>query len=333
MGNTNEGLKLFNETGGIMTAAVSGNLISENNDDNVYCYNNEGTMNLTLNNNEITNSPVDTGVRIYNVSANSVFTGSITNNIITGNFTRGMYLRNAGGSFSATVQNNTINDNQIGGVHFNNEAGAATLVIEDNTISNNLGGGDIMYGVFVGQYADVNDTLDVTIAGNIIENNGTGVWFENSLGTFDASLSENRIANNSSDGVYVVNKEAGVLNAEFYGNNILNNANRGVWLYNYTGTMNSKFEYNTIAMNIGNGVLLDNLNEAFFYCDMGGGTFNSVGYNSIYANNGDGVDIVNNTDVILPAENNWWGFAPPNPARFEGLSDVDYDPWLTSNPN
>jgi hypothetical protein len=79
--------------------------------------------------------------------------------------------------------------------------------------------------------------------------------------------------------------------------------------------------------------LLDNLNEAFFYCDMGGGTFESVGYNSIYANNGDGVDIVNNTDVILPAENNWWGFAPPNPARFEGLSDVDYDPWLTSNPN
>jgi len=84
-------------------------------------------------------------------------------------------------------------------------------------------------------------------------------------------------------------------------------------------------------MNIGNGVRLDNLNEAFFYCDMGGGTFESVGYNSIYANNSDGVDVVNNTEVILPAENNWWGFAPPNPARFDG--DVDYDPWLTSNPN
>jgi len=331
MGNANEGLKLFNEAGGAMTATVSGNLISENMDDNVYCYNNEGMMNLTLNNNDITDSPVDTGVRINNLSADSVFSGSITNNRITGNFSRGVYLNNAGGIFSATVQNNTINDNQIGGVHFDTEAGTSTLVIEDNVISNNISDADIMYGIYVSQSEDVNSTLDMTITGNVIENNGKGIWFENSVGTLNALLSENRIANNSSEGVYLVNQGTGELYAEFYGNNIIENANTGVWLYNVAGTMDTKFEYNTIAMNTDNGIQMDSLNEAFFYCDLGGGTLLSAGYNSIYANNSDGVDIDNNTDLLLPAKNNWWGFAPPNPARFEG--SVNYEPWLTSNPN
>jgi hypothetical protein len=333
MGNTGEGLKLFNELGGTMTATVSGNLITENNDDNVYCYNNEGIMNLTMNDNDITDSLVDTGVRIHNLSADSVFSGSFTNNRITGNYTRGLYFNNAGGSFMATVQNNILSENEIGGVHFDTEAGASTLVIEDNIISNNLCDGDLMYGIFVNQLGDVNSTLDVTIRGNVIENNGRGIWFKNSLGTFDALIIENRIANNNSEGVYILNQDAGELYAEFYGNNIIENSGRGVWLYNNSGTMNSKFEYNTIAMNINNGIQLDNFNEAFFYCDMGGGTLESFGYNSIYANNGDGVDVVNNTDVILPAANNWWGFAPPNPARFDGTGGVDYDPWLTSNPN
>ena len=331
-GNTKEGLTLFNETGGTMNAAVSGNLISENNDDNVYCYNKEGVMNLILNNNVISNSPVDTGVRIHNISVNSIFSGTITNNSITGNFTRGIYLYNTGDSFSATVQNNTLSDNHIGGLDFRTEAGASNLVVVDNTISGNLGDVDIMYGIYVGQYADANNTLEVTIKDNMIASNGlNGVWLDNSLGTFDALLSGNMIVNNQSDGVYIVNQEDGFLNAEFYDNDIISNFKRGVWLSNISGTMNTKFEYNTIAMNLDNGIDLDNLNESPFYCDMGGGSFGSAGYNSIYANIDDGVDIDNNTDVDLPAQNNWWGFAPPNPARFEG--SVDYSSWLISNPN
>ena len=332
-GNTNEGLRLFNYTGGTITTTVQNNLISENQDDNIYCYNNASTMNLVMNNNNILNSPIDLGVRIYNISNGSVFSGNITNNTISGNINQGLYMYNTGSAFEVTARNNTITGNQAGGIDYDTDAGTSTLTIENNIISNNIGGAssnDI--GISINQDTDPNSTLTLTLNNNVVADNGyTGIRLDNADGgSFDASLTGNTVNNNGTDGVYVINQTTGILTAEFSDNTIIQNSARGLWLYNNTGTMNSKLENNTIAMNTSDGLELDNINSGIFDFDLGGGTLSSAGLNSIFANIS-GYDIDNDTGVSISAENNWWGTVSPNPARFAGT--VDFDPWLTSDPN
>jgi len=322
-GNTNEGLRIYNYTGSIVTATVRNNLISESQDDNIYCYNNASTLNLTLNSNDIVNSTIDAGARISNISDGAVLSANITGNRITGNIDQGLYLNNTGSSYSLTIQNNIITGNQ---------AGATTLTIENNTISNNIGGATTNdFGISIDQDTDPNSTLALTLSNNVFEGNGyRGVWLDNADGTYDASLIGNSIINNGLDGVYIVNQTTGIFTVDFSNNTITENAVRGVWLSNDTGTLNAMFENNTVKMNVNDGLELDNVNGGIFDCDLGGGTFNSAGLNSIFANTS-GSDIDNDTDISIKAENNWWGLTPPNPARLAGT--VDFDPWLTSDPN
>jgi len=332
-GNTNEGLRMYGYTGSTVTATVRDNLMSDSQDDNIYFYNSESTLNLTLNNNDIINSTVDMGVRISNVLDGGILSANITGNRFTGNINRGLYLYNSGTTFSLTARDNTITGNQAGGLEYVTDAGATTLTIANNNISNNSGGGATTddFGISIDQDTDPNSTLELTLSNNTIEGNGyRGVNLNNADGTYNASLTGNSIVNNSSDGVYIVNQTTGILTVDLYSNTITNNAVRGVWLSNDTGTLNAMFENNTIKMNTNDGIELDNINGGIFDCDLGGGTFSSAGRNSIYSNTS-GYDIDNDTGISIKAENNWWGITPPNPARLTGA--VDYDPWLTSEPD
>jgi hypothetical protein len=64
--------------------------------------------------------------------------------------------------------------------------------------------------------------------------------------------------------------------------------------------------------------------------DIGTGILGASGNNSIYDNTNFDID---NTvaGTTITAENNWWGTATPAAGQFNG--NVDYTPWLTSNPN
>jgi len=332
VGNTNEGLRINNVTGSTLTAVVYDNLISGSGDDNIYVENSASTLNLVLNNNDITNSTTDAGINIRNILAGSIFSASFTDNRITGNFDQGLFLYNSGDSFNLTVRDNTITGNQAGGIDFDTDSGATVLTIADNIISSNIGGAvNNDFGIQIDQDSGASNTLALTLTNNLIENNGyTGIWLDNRDGTFTASLTGNSIANNGLYGLYIVNQTTGIFNVGLYNNAITGNADRGVWLSNNTGTLNALFENNTIAMNVGDGFELDNVNGGIFDYDLGGGTLGSAGLNSIFAN-GSGFDINNDTGADIKAENNWWGVAPPNPARFSGT--VDFDPSLTSNPD
>jgi hypothetical protein len=332
-GNGNEGVYLYNTTGGILTAAVRDNLITDSADDNLYCYNNGSTMSVVLNDNDVTNSSVDAGVRLYNYAAGGILSGDIENNRITGNRNQGLYLYNSGDSYSLTLRNNIITGNQAGGIDYFTDGGATTLTIANNTISNNSGGPSVTddIGVTIDQDTSAAGTLMLTLADNSIESNGyTGFLLDNADGALTASVAGNSIANNGLYGIYTVNRMTGVLTASFYDNVITENASLGVWLVNDTGTLNALFENSTIAMNGGDGLELDNVNGGVFDYDLGSGGLGSAGLNSIFAN-GSGFDIDNDTATSIMAENAWWGQTPPNPARFSGV--VDYDPWLTANPN
>jgi len=332
VGNTDEGLLVSNLTGSTLTATVQDNLISGSGDDNIYFQNSAGSLNLALNNNDITNSTTDAGINISSTLAGSIFSGSITGNRITGNIDQGLRLFNSGDSFSLTAQNNTITGNQAGGIDYDTDSGTTILTIEDNTIGSNIGGSitnDV--GIAIDQDTGAANTLTVTLRNNLIDDNGyTGILLDNTDGIFNASLQGNSIVDNGLNGVYIVNRTTGVLTADFYNNIITGNTDRGVWLSNSAGTLNALFENNTIAINAGDGLELDNAGGGIFDYDFGGGTLGSAGFNSIFAN-GSGFDIDNDTGVGIKAENNWWGLASPNPGRFAGT--VDFDPWLTSDPD
>ena len=57
--------------------------------------------------------------------------------------------------------------------------------------------------------------------------------------------------------------------------------------------------------------------------DLGGGEGGSRGHNSIYNSR---LDVYNETDNTIKAENNWWGQPDPDPSRFSG--PVNYIPFL-----
>jgi parallel beta-helix repeat protein len=61
--------------------------------------------------------------------------------------------------------------------------------------------------------------------------------------------------------------------------------------------------------------------------DLGGGARGSRGHNIIH---NDKLDVYNETDNTIKAENNWWGKPHPDASRFFGK--VDYEPSLQSEP-
>ena len=63
--------------------------------------------------------------------------------------------------------------------------------------------------------------------------------------------------------------------------------------------------------------------------DLGGGALQAEGCNSIYDNQSGGV--TNQGNIKQIAEYNWWGQADDPAALIDG--DIDYTPWLTSDPN
>ena len=88
---------------------------------------------------------------------------------------------------------------------------------------------------------------------------------------------------------------------------------------------------NTIALanndGTSTGIYVEKRNSGTIEVDIGGGSLGSEGYNCIYDNE---TAIEHNLGETVKAENNWWGSPEPNPTF---IGDVDYIPYLTSNPN
>lgn len=316
--------------GSVFSASFTHNIVTGNYDQGVLLYNSGDSFDLTVRDNTITSNQAG-GIDFDTDSGATVLT--IADNIISSNI--GGAVNNdyglqidqdsgASNTLAMTLTNNLIENNGYTGIWLDNRDGTFMASVTGNSIANNG-----LSGIYI-----VNQTTGVLDAGlhnNAITGNaGTGIWLDNRAGTFTGSLTENSIANNGLNGIYMVNQTTGIFDAGLYNNAISGNVGTGVWLNNNTGTLNALFANNTIATNVGDGLELDNVNAGVFHFDLGGGSLASAGLNTILAN-GSGVDIDNDTGASIKAENNWWGVAPPNPARFSG--PVDYDPWLTSDPN
>jgi len=87
--------------------------------------------------------------------------------------------------------------------------------------------------------------------------------------------------------------------------------------------------YNNTFQNAYYGVHLDD-NVTGDEADFGGGLLGSPGYNRFINCS---TDIEINTSSEIKAENNWWGSATPSPTfDITGGGSIDYEPYLTSDP-
>lgn len=168
---------------------------------------------------------------------------NLSSNEILGNLSQGIYVDNTNvlTNFLLNVANNTIIGNAANGIDVESEV--STLTISGSNISNNLG-----KGIYLTNIASAN--------------------------AFDASISNNTIANNASDGINIVSNFSTSSNAtnalSISGNTLYFNQGAGLSL-DVVGvgatsqTFNSTIASNNIAYNLNNGLtFLANADNAGF---------------------------------------------------------------------
>jgi len=314
LGNGSNGITLT-------TGAVSGsnvirnNIITSNTGDGINLYN--GTMSGTL---EIQGNTIgkpdalsaltgnDKGI---NVRTNSVNTMDIIigsdgdgvdtwseRNVISGNNDDGINVKSGN---SLTVMNNVIGlDNSSGTTANSNngegiDAGIGSIVIgtnndgvddsnEGNVISSNLGSGVAIYG---------NDTSNVSILGNIIGGDSTGI--ASGLGNTGSAIN---IGEDSIDNVQI--GEAGVSNYEDGSNTIIENGS-GIYVSRVNTDATIDIENNYIGVEKPNysspAVVGNNLGVGLdegIKIDLNSGTADvDISRNDIAGHDGNGIEINN----------------------------------------
>jgi len=221
----------------------------------------------------------------------------------------GFYNRTATVS-NVTIANNNISDATIGGIVFTNTSSKAEVAkgVENVTIANNTITGITQDGIaFTFYYGDLDG---LNISGNSVYDNGrSGIQLVASSGiTMDNVVISSNTVTGNLDGLVLAAYDSGsTVSVSAYRNIIANNSQYGV--VTDLGSV-----YGSIV------------------ADLGGGSLDSVGYNSIYDNLGYDVNSDLTQTVSIKAENNWWGQSTgPGSGSISG--DVDYTPWLTSDPN
>ena len=242
-----------------------------------------------------------------NVGSNSVYgPTNITNNTVSNNFGRGVFL-----SVSAILTDNIISNNSGGGIICYN----GDITISNNIIDNNYseGPGDYDGGSGGGILAwpGYKQSVSMKITNNIISNNvasvcGGGISFIYIYSTTPISISKNTIVNNCSQNapaIYYLPYEYG--DKDFNQNTITGNISTGTEpTYAVYVSSHPLFNYNNI--------------------------FNNTATYELYnANSADSDD--------MNAENNWWGTDEESEIQakiYDWFDDgtkgfVDYSPFLT----
>ncbi len=274
------------------------------------------------------------GIQIGRVSDTTNGSATVKDNIISGFSKNGINV--AGATSSATIEGNTVIGNGPVGTPLAAQngiqvSGGATATITGNTVS------DISYtpASWGATGMLINGAGATTITGNTLTNNEINLYIIDSstvVSDNEISASDTGTQSDWFFGIYIYNATPAATTVALT-NNILtsNNYAQSAAIATYAGVGGA------VDLTISGNVISNWGYAASFDCDTtcGAGltplTFTG---NSIVGNN-DGVD--NNMDVEVNAENNWWGDATGPSGAGSGSGDsvstnVDYDPFLTSNP-
>ncbi len=233
----------------------------------------------------------------------------------------------AGKTRQGTITNNYIAHNGTG-ITINNDVQQNTFI--DNTIVSNGKGieredtaseKDAWKNIFIGNYISHNtsDGVYVVLANSdnnfynntINSNGGYGMYLCDDMNT---TYSNNTIIGNGKDGIYLTGKGWGLAdmnNDKFYHNKIGKNALSGICFWFVNGncdhSYNNIIKYNTIWSNKGgSGIILygDGTTWAFGTCAVDNNTIIS---NTIYGNNGYGIEFKNMTKNNIIKSNKIYG--------------------------
>jgi hypothetical protein len=222
-----------------------------------------------------------------------------------------------------------VHDNGVYGILVSGSA--SSIDLQQSTIEGNY------FGV------SISATTDLSLSGNTIRNNDTGLIVVSSMGTQQVgSVMNSTFDGNTTNGIWLSDTNVFV-SADTLDNN-------GVGIFCTGATTAPLAISNTISNNSG-GIKCDQGAQGFFANnvisgnntgagglnggnpDLGhhsGGSGTSPGNNSF--RNNTGFDVSNFTaGLTIMAEDNYWGKRGPLPGKFYG--SVDYDPWLSNDPN
>jgi len=186
---------------------------------------------------------------------------------------------------------------------------------------------------------------NIIIRNNNITNTidrGDGIWVEVRSGNSNGLIVSGNNILNVGRGLTLITpgasgepgSGAGAINSATVSGNTIQNSfhpsHAGLMLISLNdGTLSASVSKNITRNGEAYGVLLDCDSTAELTADLGGGDLESEGYNSIYGNELGG--ITNEGDGEQTAKYNWWGQADDPASLING--NVDYTPWLTSDPN
>jgi hypothetical protein len=193
-------------------------------------------------------------------------------------------------------------------------ASSENIIIRNNNISSSVSDAE---GILVEVRSGSLDNL--VVSGNTVSEVGRGILLLTPGAAGDPGEAGGIITNAIVSGNTITNS----LDATFGGLLFASLEN---------GSLSVEASNNIIKNGEGYGVWLDCGDDATLVADLGGGILQSEGYNSIYDNELGGIGVFDVGDVgVQTAKYNWWGQADDPGALIEG--DIDYTPWLTSDPN
>jgi hypothetical protein len=252
---------------------------------------------------------------------------TISNNLCFDNQNSDIFFDNlSDGIFENIIVDNNICSSGDGISFVNNFNGQ----IKNITISNNNSSNCIDSGIY---FRTAQGSIsNVTINKNTCSNNINGIYILNlgSNNIFDFYVSNNTCQSNSIYGLIVWNDSDGnALNINFFNNLSKQNIYALATVNASTGLLESKIYRNNL---VDNSYAFRSWNQSSgtITADLGGGAFNSIGYNSF--TNSSIYDIYNQSAFTIQAQNNWWG-ASTGPDINKIFGSVNYTPFLNSNPN
>jgi len=313
-----------------------------------------GATGLTVDNNDFTCDEGDIGIW-----GPGVVDVAVTNNDFDVSGASSVAIEFAGVTSTpgtSVISGNTI-DNYDGYAAIGILTGEATsdLTISGNTINNCIN------AIRFGEYAQQGDTLgmmeDVTVSGNTLYNNTTGVYVDNSpyIDTSNFVIDGNSISHNNPDGskgVWFKGGQGGTISGNIIRGNyrgiqldvpvsqvvIIDNCvienDDGIRIEGCHNIIGTEGHGNVISGNV-DGLSGVHLTDTAFG--------NVINYNDIafnYSNPAGGFGVFNENSVPVDATNNWWGhvdgpsmgFIPFEelPAGDTISQHVAYEPWATS---
>jgi hypothetical protein len=269
---------------------------------------------------------------------------NILNNTIENTEWRGIYLNLSSSDNTVNIRNNTLANNDREGIHIEENNSRSNINITGNSLS-----GPHQYSQRALYIESYGSESTITVSNNTFTDARQAIDIladhQQSLilvfppperpSIVNLTLQGNQSTYNGDNyrGISLVALNGSTINATTNSNTLTGRDNSTGTAFSISYDTSSDIItnfYNNTFQNARYGVYLDD-NVTENEADFGGGLLGSPGYNR-FINCATDIKIDTSSSEIK-AENNWWGSSTPSPVfDITGGGSIDYEPYLTSDP-